>query len=708
MSPGPDDRLGLGAGASPPRAWPASDAQVLDLSGSWRFRLSPRADADDGFADPGFDDTGWATLPVPSHWQLHGYGAPAYTNVVYPFPVDPPHVPTDNPTGDYRVGFRLPEGLGGRADRAAVRGGRLGVPGVAQRPGAGRLDREPAAGRVRRHRGPGASRRGQPAGGAGAAVVGRQLPGGPGHVVAVRDLPRGPAAGPPGRGDRRLVRPRRLRPRDRRRHPAGRGQRPGPPHRARAGGGRGRGRHRPAPGRRALVGRVAPAVRRPARLGRRAGGAADRLPHRRRPRRAAHRQRPPGPVPGGQPPRVPSRPGPGRRRGRHAGRRAADEAPQPQRRPDQPLPAPPPVPGAVRHLRAVRGRRVRPGDPRVRAGRLAGQPGRRPPLARRPGGPDAAHGRAGQEPSQRGHVVARQRERHRAPTWPRWPPGRGSATRRGRCTTRATGRARTSTSTAACTRPTPRSTDRPPRGGAAGRPRAGRPAPGDAVHPLRVRPRHGQRARRPLGVPGPVRAPPALPGRVRLGVDRPRPARPHRRRSRVLRLRRRLRRAPARRQLRGRRAAVPRPDALARAGRAQEGRRTGPHHRRPGRRDPGRQPARLPRPVPPGLRMAPGGGGPAGGLRPPRGPAPRPRVGRHRRPPAPAAHHRRVLAHRPGGPGHRPPLGPRRPRGRLGPTAHAPDPPGAAGAPRPDPDRTPTRSRASPTRSRARSPGGGA
>jgi beta-galactosidase len=119
MSPGPDDRLGLGAGASPPRAWPASDAQVLDLSGSWRFRLSPRADADDGFADPGFDDTGWATLPVPSHWQLHGYGAPAYTNVVYPFPVDPPHVPTGNPTGDYRVGLRLPEGW--TAERTVLR-----------------------------------------------------------------------------------------------------------------------------------------------------------------------------------------------------------------------------------------------------------------------------------------------------------------------------------------------------------------------------------------------------------------------------------------------------------------------------------------------------------------------------------------------------------------------------------------------------------
>ena len=114
------DRLGLGHGGLPPRAWPGgSDARSLDLSGSWRFRLSPRADADPGFADPGFDDSGWASLPVPSHWQLHGYGAPAYTNVVYPFPVDPPHVPTENPTGDYRVGFRLPEGWD--AERTVLR-----------------------------------------------------------------------------------------------------------------------------------------------------------------------------------------------------------------------------------------------------------------------------------------------------------------------------------------------------------------------------------------------------------------------------------------------------------------------------------------------------------------------------------------------------------------------------------------------------------
>jgi beta-galactosidase/beta-glucuronidase len=39
---------------------------------------------------------------VPSHWQLYGYGTPQYTNVVYPFPAEPPRVPSDNPTGCYR------------------------------------------------------------------------------------------------------------------------------------------------------------------------------------------------------------------------------------------------------------------------------------------------------------------------------------------------------------------------------------------------------------------------------------------------------------------------------------------------------------------------------------------------------------------------------------------------------------------------------
>ena len=33
------------------------------------------------------------------------YGRPSYTNVQFPFPIDPPHVPDENPAGDYRRTF---------------------------------------------------------------------------------------------------------------------------------------------------------------------------------------------------------------------------------------------------------------------------------------------------------------------------------------------------------------------------------------------------------------------------------------------------------------------------------------------------------------------------------------------------------------------------------------------------------------------------
>jgi beta-galactosidase len=100
-----------GQGALPARAAFASDAPHLVLDGAWRFRLAPTAD---GVADdlpaPDLPDGDWAELPVPAHWQLHGYGKPAYTNVRYPFPVDPPFVPDENPTGEYRRAFDLPDG----------------------------------------------------------------------------------------------------------------------------------------------------------------------------------------------------------------------------------------------------------------------------------------------------------------------------------------------------------------------------------------------------------------------------------------------------------------------------------------------------------------------------------------------------------------------------------------------------------------------
>src|SRR6201986_938215 len=69
---------------------------------------APRDAVTPGFQRPDSDDPGWSCLPVPSHWQVHGYGAPAYTNVRYPFPVEPPFVPDANPTGDYRTTFEAP------------------------------------------------------------------------------------------------------------------------------------------------------------------------------------------------------------------------------------------------------------------------------------------------------------------------------------------------------------------------------------------------------------------------------------------------------------------------------------------------------------------------------------------------------------------------------------------------------------------------
>ncbi|MEU9118256.1 glycoside hydrolase family 2 TIM barrel-domain containing protein [Streptomyces sp. NPDC048506] len=103
-----------GSGTLPPRAWYArSDAARISLHGTWRFRLSASAGAEDeAFARPDFDDAQWHDLRVPGTWVLKGFGAPAYTNTAYPFPVDPPRVPDENPTGDHRHVFDLPEGWG--------------------------------------------------------------------------------------------------------------------------------------------------------------------------------------------------------------------------------------------------------------------------------------------------------------------------------------------------------------------------------------------------------------------------------------------------------------------------------------------------------------------------------------------------------------------------------------------------------------------
>ncbi|MBT3193297.1 MAG: DUF4981 domain-containing protein [Verrucomicrobia bacterium] len=86
------------------------------LNGDWKFQWSKNPEArPKRFHETGFDDSGWSTIPVPSNWQMHGYGTPIYTNVKYPHPTTPPHAPREyNPVGSYRTTFTVPADWDGR------------------------------------------------------------------------------------------------------------------------------------------------------------------------------------------------------------------------------------------------------------------------------------------------------------------------------------------------------------------------------------------------------------------------------------------------------------------------------------------------------------------------------------------------------------------------------------------------------------------
>jgi beta-galactosidase/beta-glucuronidase len=85
------------------------------LNGNWQFFYAPNPeDIPSGFQYEQFDSRGWDSLPVPSNWQLHGYGRPQYSDKNYPFPLDPPRVPRNNPVGLYRFPFSLSADWNGR------------------------------------------------------------------------------------------------------------------------------------------------------------------------------------------------------------------------------------------------------------------------------------------------------------------------------------------------------------------------------------------------------------------------------------------------------------------------------------------------------------------------------------------------------------------------------------------------------------------
>jgi beta-galactosidase len=82
----------------------------LSLNGHWKFNwVRSPADRSLRFQDPGFDDSDWDELPVPSNWELEGYGVPHYLDAGM-LSGPPGHVdPEYNPVGSYRRHFTLPD-----------------------------------------------------------------------------------------------------------------------------------------------------------------------------------------------------------------------------------------------------------------------------------------------------------------------------------------------------------------------------------------------------------------------------------------------------------------------------------------------------------------------------------------------------------------------------------------------------------------------
>lgn len=86
------------------------------LNGTWKFNFSKNpASRPASFYEEGFDASGWKDIQVPGSWELQGFDAPIYTDTRYPFPAEPPHVPTDyNPVGSYITTFTVPDSFKGQ------------------------------------------------------------------------------------------------------------------------------------------------------------------------------------------------------------------------------------------------------------------------------------------------------------------------------------------------------------------------------------------------------------------------------------------------------------------------------------------------------------------------------------------------------------------------------------------------------------------
>ena len=68
------------------------------LNGTWKFNWVKHPDERPlDFYKPSFDVSGWKDIPVPSCWQVLGYGTPYYKNMGYIIRKDWPRVMTEPP-----------------------------------------------------------------------------------------------------------------------------------------------------------------------------------------------------------------------------------------------------------------------------------------------------------------------------------------------------------------------------------------------------------------------------------------------------------------------------------------------------------------------------------------------------------------------------------------------------------------------------------
>lgn len=102
------------------RPWKRTrSSRYLLLNDNWKFNwVKQPEERPKDFYRINYDVSQWNEIPVPSNWEMHGYGTPIYTNITYPFRNNPPFIQGQrgytvekepNAVGSYRHEFNLPE-----------------------------------------------------------------------------------------------------------------------------------------------------------------------------------------------------------------------------------------------------------------------------------------------------------------------------------------------------------------------------------------------------------------------------------------------------------------------------------------------------------------------------------------------------------------------------------------------------------------------